>query len=639
MSKIKLLSFVLCLSLLLTPALASCKDTEKEVAETDAATDTTAADTANYVYTDKQMKYTLVYPDGASSDVVNAAKTFESTFKNHVDTKNFCGTDKAITATDGMKEILLGKTNRPQSEQLQGTLTGDMYSVKTVDGNVVICATQEWMLPDALEAFMKQIEYSKDRKSATLPESIDISYTYDGYTRDRWSLNFPAFEGGVLSQAAYTSNYGIDTMKSSKSGNYKVILANSTNETELGAYLDKVKAEGYTVTQVKSATADEAISSYWITKGDDRMYVYHSVNAGEIRFICDKGESMSTEDFSYSYTKTDTDTTTLYQYGLTFSDDGSDISKNGKTSNCGQFFVMKLADDSVIIIDGGTYYQMPENAAAELNRFLRTITGVADGEKVRIADWHITHAHGDHYSGFARFLMNYHEGYELERMSYNFNYREEIMAEFFNDYLKVWYEDVKYYRPHTGESIQLADVTMDFLYTYEDSISTETGALIPDKLPLNWGGEPKVDQNNSSTVVRITFDGKTLLLMGDGALVAQDVLLENYSDTALKCDILQASHHGLNPLDKLYAKVKPSISLYTQKKEAAPVLNALSNGVYQSIIQNTEGGIDNIYFEGNCTVGITVNSDGSFARDTESFPIVTGPWDGEDMFHIYQQNQ
>ena len=624
---------------MLTPTLTSCKDTEKETVEIDGTTDTTPADTANYVYTDKQMKYVLVYPDGASSDVVNAAKTFESAFNNHVDNKNICGTDKAITATDGMREILLGKTNRPQSEQLQGTLTGDMYSVKTVDGNIVICATQEWMLPDALEAFMEQIEYSNDRKSATLPESIDISYTYDGYTRDRWSLKFPAFDGGVLAQAAYTTNHGIDTMKSPKSDNYKMILANSTNEAELGAYLDRVKAEGYTVTQVKAATADEAISSYWITKGNDRMYVYHSVNAGEIRFVCDKGESLSTEDFSYSYTKTDTDTTTIYQYGLTFSANGSDISKNGETSNCGQFFVIKLADDSVIIIDGGAHYQMPESVAADLHSFLRTITGVADGEKVRIADWHITHAHGDHYSGFARFLMNYHEGYELERMSFNFNYKDSNMTRFFDEYLKVWYPDMKYYRPHTGESIQLADVTMDFLYTYEDSISAKTGDIIPDKLPLNWGGEPKVDQNNSSTVVRITFDGKTFLLTGDIVLVAQDALLENYSDAALKCDILQVAHHGLNPLDKLYAKVKPAISLYTQKKEAAPLLNALSNGVYESIIQHTEGGLDNIYFQGNCTVGISVNSDGSFKRDTESFRIVTEIWDGEDMFHIYQQNQ
>lgn len=639
MSKIKLISFALCLSLLLTPALASCKDTEKETVETDAATDTPQADTANYVYADKQMKYTLVYPDGASSDVINATKTFETTFKNYVDTKNFCGTDKAITATDGMKEILFGKTNRPQSAQVQSTLKGNTYCIKNVEGNIVICAAQEWMLPDALEAFMKQIEYSKDRKSATLPESIDISYTYDGYTRDRWSLKFPAFEGGILAQGAYATNYGFDTIKSPKSDNYKMILANNTNEAELGAYLDKVKAEGYTVKQVKAATADEAISSYWVTKGDDRMYVYHSVNAGEIRFICDKGEAVNAEEFSYSYTKTATDTTVVYQYGLTFSEDGSDISKNQKTSNCGQLFVIKLADNSVIIIDGGTYYQMTENVAADLNSFLRTITGVADGEKVRIADWHITHAHGDHYSGFARFLMNYHEGYELERMSYNFNYREDDMVKFFNEYLKVWYEDVKYYRPHTGESIQLADVKFDFLYTYEDSISAETGNIILDPVPLMWGGTPKVDQNNSSTVVRITFDQKTLLLTGDIVLVAQDALITNYSDAALKSDILQVAHHGLNPLDKLYAKVKPSISLYTQREEAAQRVNALSKGVYDDVIKNTEGGLDNVYFHGNCTVGISVNGDGSFKRDTESFPIRIENWDGNDMFHIFQQNQ
>ena len=83
-------------------------------------------------------------------------------------------------------------------------------------------------------------------------------------------------------------------------------------------------------------------------------------------------------------------------------------------------------------------------------------------------------------------------------------------------------------------------------------------------------------------------------------------------------------------LIKLYAKVKPSISLYTQREEAAQRVNALSKGVYDDVIKNTEGGLDNIYFQADGTVGISVNADGGFDRSVR--PVIGGIWDGKDIY-------
>jgi hypothetical protein len=98
----------------------------------------------------------------------------------------------------------------------------------------------------------------------------------------------------------------------------------------------------------------------------------------------------------------------------------------------------------------------------------------------------------------------------------------------------------------------------------------------------------------------------------------------------LKNDILQVSHHGLNPLGELYEKVAPSISIYSQHAKAAPILNALAPKAYDAVIKYTSGGLDNIYFQADGTVGISVNENGDFV--TEVRPVIGDIWDGKDIY-------
>lgn len=638
----KTITYLLCIVMLLVPVLSACEmhgggETSEEI-----TTEALVEETSAFLYSDRQMRYRIVYDAEGTSDVKNAAQGMYAKVSNYVDEKDFYGDDRSIAKGD-VPEILIGETNRSESQDVMRDIAENTYRIQKVNGQIVICAAKQWMITDAVEAFMEQIEYSKDRKSATLPEIIDITYTYDGYTRDRWDLVLPAYEGGILADKTYVSNFGYQTMKGSNPNNYRVVCAHSTNAEEFSEYLLKLQGLGYTTESVNN---DAFIESYWVTKGDQRMYLYHSKNVGEVRFVMDRNEAVTLPEFSYTYDKKSGDTTVLYQYGFYMSDHGKNINETYKdadgnkvtntlTSNCGQMYIFKLADNSVMIIDGANHYQMPEAAAVGLNDFLHEITGTPDGEVVTISNWLITHSHLDHFGGFARFLYNYHDQYDIQRISFNFNYKDPNMPAFFNDGFNKWYPDVKYYRPHTGERIELADITIDVLSSYEDTISAKTGDIIPDKLPLLWGGEPKVDQNNSSITAKITFDGKTFLLLGDIAFVAKDVLLANYSDEVLKADILQVSHHGLNPIGDLYEKVKPSISLYSQKKEAAQILNAFSEKVYNSVVNCTQGGLENIYFQGNCTVGVRVDADGKLVAETRD--VIGGVWDGEAVDHLFEK--
>ena len=644
----KLLSFLLCASILIAPALSACSDTSSDTpTDTDSGSvsDTTQNESASeYLYSNKKMNFKVVYPSDSNADIKRAADLLFNKLSNYIDDKSFFGTDSEIQKSE-LPEILIGNTNRELSKNLSATLTANTYSVKKIDGQIVIIADKPWMLTDAMEAFMEKIEFSKDRKTATLAEDIDITYTYDGNTRDRWSIGLPAYEGGILAQGAYTSNFGPTTMSGTMPNDYKVIAAYSTNTEEFSAYVQKLTAAGCTLEAVAN---NDSIVSYWVTKGETRMYMYLSKKVGEARFVLDNGEAVTEDEFSYVYEKKTGDTTALYQYGFMMSDHGKNVNEyykdengtkiqNKETSNCGQLLIFKLADNSVMIIDGASHYMMPEKAMVGLNSFLHEITGTPEGEKITISNWMITHSHLDHFGGFARFLMNYHEQYDVKRLSFNFNYKDPNMLPFFEKHFNVWYPDAVFYRPHTGETLNIADITIDILYTYEDSISAETGNIILDKMPLTWGGNPSVDQNNSSITAKITFDGKTFLLTGDIAFVARDVLLANYSAEILKSDILQVSHHGLNHLPEIYSMVNPSLTFYSQKKEAIPHLNNGTQHIYNSVVESTQGGEDNIYFSGNCTVGVSVSADGSLKAETRD--VIGDIWDGQDLFYVIGQSE
>jgi len=642
----KLISLMLCAGIMLTPTLGACNgDTGGEETDSESiSTENTGSEgNAAYLYSDRKMNYSIVYASDGNDDVKSAAKLLYNKFSNYVDDKNFFGTDSEIQKSE-LPEILIGDTNRDASKTLAAELAKNTYTVKRIDGQIVITADKPWMLTDAVEAFMEKIEFSKDRKTATLAEDIDITYTYDGNTRNRWSIALPAYEGGILAQSAYTSNFGPTTMNGTNPNDYKVIAAYNTNTEEFSAYVQKLTEAGCTLEAVAN---NESVLSYWVTKGETRMYMYLSKKVGEARFVLDNGESVTEEEFSYTYEKQSGDTTTLYQYGFEMSDHGKNIFEyykvngtkiqNNETSNCGQLLIFKLADNSVMIIDGASHYMMPEKAMVGLNNFLHEITGTPEGEKVTVSNWMITHSHLDHFGGFARLLVNYHEQYDVKRLSFNFNYKDPNMLPFFEEHFNVWYPDAIFYRPHTGETLNIADLKIDILYTYEDSVSAETGNIILDTAPLTWGGNPAVDQNNSSITAKITFDGKTFLLTGDIAFVARDVLLANYSAETLKSDIMQVSHHGLNHLPELYAKINPSISLYSQKKEAIPYLNNGTQHIYNSVVESTQGGADNIYFSGNCTVGISLGADGSFMVETRE--IIGDIWDGKDIFYVCGQSE
>ena len=179
-------------------------------------------------------------------------------------------------------------------------------------------------------------------------------------------------------------------------------------------------------------------------------------------------------------------------------------------------------------------------------------------------------------------LKNHSELFELERILFNFPDNADSKG-FIN-----LYPDALVHIPQTGETLQFGDVSVDILYTHEDDRDLLTSAYTYESRNEGF--------NDTSTVIRINFDGKTCLILGDVSAHIGNILESHYSAEQLQSDVIQIAHHGVNPMHNFYAIVDAKIGLVPNhptdvKKEVAPSL---------------ESSCDELYYGGEETVGIRV---------------------------------
>ena len=668
----RLLAFLLCAVMLLLPVLTACdKPTPQPENTTPQAGDTPEnPGTPVTLIKDKASVYSIVYAENLDQDGMTAVNGLKNVFANNTTQPINFGKDTETQESD--YEILVGATNREASATVAGELGNYNYAVRFVGKKIVICASKDWMLSTAVAGFLREIEYerdaNKDINSAFVMDSLSLDFDFTkstDYSRDNWKLSkFPAFIGGEILADTYTKTAGYkNTALSVK--DYQMQFAVNTDVKDFMAYADALANNGFTVTE--HAGNPRSIVSYWVEKGKDRMYMYYTASTKDARFIVDQNDSVSLSEFEYTYEKKAGDNTTFYLYGLKMHQDGinvgetyptldlaptdKDYNKNvafynkypelkplaGKKQetykNCGSMFVVKLADNSVMIIDGGEYKMMSVEQAIYLNEFLHEITNTPMKEKVRISCWFITHPHGDHFTAFLRFLRGFHQYYDMERIMYNIESPD--FKNTFTTNIKQWYPDIIYHRLHTGESMQMADVKIDVLFTLEDLVETDTMDC------EYWTGDFTreeatkkniVDDNNTSASLRLNIDGKTVLVIGDAAWKQGEVMLRNYEAgnyAELKADILQIPHHGWNNLPELFKAVAPSYSVFNQSKGGAQKgLTGGAMNTYLAAAAATKGGAANMYFGGDETVGFEVVN-GQFKICFKE-AAVGYAWDGSD---------
>lgn len=297
--------------------------------------------------------------------------------------------------------------------------------------------------------------------------------------------------------------------------------------------------------------------------------------------------------------------TQLCQFGLYY-----DKMISGVTADCGMLYLLRLPDNSLFIIDGGEYEQATDAAIAELMRLMRTWTDVQAGEKIRVAAWMCTHAHDDHLDVFGKLIRLHHDEMDVQRLIFNFpafaHYEPMFSAYVALARLNEYYPNAKYLKPHAGQEMTLAGVKLQFLQTHEDSVGAGGNELI--------GGF-----NDTSLVVKISFDGVSFLVLGDMNRDAERILLENYHET-LHATAVQPAHHLFNLLPHAYEVIGADIALIPT--------NFRNVGAEDPRYQNLLRGIprESMCFAAEGTT-IWEARDGKLLL-VERLPVVGGPFDG-----------
>lgn len=294
-------------------------------------------------------------------------------------------------------------------------------------------------------------------------------------------------------------------------------------------------------------------------------------------------------------------------WGLSTSPSGYHIDTSvagGNTGreNNGVLLIIRMKDNSLFFYDGGILAQMSDAESAELLAFCRELTGKKVGEKMVINTWFVSHAHDDHFQAFGRFINIHHNHFDLKNVVYNIDLERGDIIDLNSgdksktpaskdlrealDVITKWYPNVKYYKPHTGETFNVADVQFEVLYAHEDrlipdwenKLSFAIDQLADNQIDIkDIGGSYRAglyknndqsDFNDTSTVLKVNFENGVDSILYADLNLAESILTTVYPDSVLKTDIMMVPHHLFDSHVALVQAADAKVYLCPQNKTA-----------------------------------------------------------------------
>ena len=320
------------------------------------------------------------------------------------------------------------------------------------------------------------------------------------------------------------------------------------------------------------------------------IYTYFTREAEQARVIIDNASCPVSEmDDNEPHVHGDT---ALMQFSLKY---GKMIRSH--SCDCGMLYVMRLRDNSVIIIDGGEIEQATEDACDEFMRRLEDLTNTEKGGKIRVAAWICTHNHDDHMDVFIKLLKREKDVLCIERVMFNFpsktlmNY-ESPCTDKLRERLKKYAPNAKYLKMHTGQSVRFPDARLDVLTTHEDILPRSYRAK---------DGDTYRGMNESTTVFQITFDDASVIFLGDAEETNGEALITLYGKNLLSCKYLQCAHHMINDDRNIYGNIRAEKLLVPQCRFISMTTECDNMRYLTSLF-----GSENMYYAGDCTYVFTI---------------------------------
>lgn len=378
-----------------------------------------------------------------------------------------------------------------------------------------------------------------------------------------FSPSVPAYIGGKSASVLFNAGgMTADDRGGVTAEDCPMLLITETDGAEFSAYIDACVKAGFTVL---FENENDAVRAVALSDGQVRLYAYLSRLAGEVRVIEERAGVPLPE---ISYAVRSDSSPEIVQYALYY-DKRNDHSPT--TTNCGMLYIVKLADNSLFMIDGGHMLQNSAAWLAGLNSFLHEFTGVPEGGVIRIAGWYFTHAHDDHMAACVRLLRTYPGQYRIERILHNFpsyvdgprGHSPDVFI--LKETLREFCPDAMCLKLHTGQKFTLANADFEVLFTFEDAVNVREE--IPPYTVNNYD-HPCAEQesvrqsmprymfrdfNCTSPILKMTVPGGSVMWLGDTNLETEALVSKTVPAAMWKADVVQVAHHCFNYLTTLYA--------------------------------------------------------------------------------------
>jgi len=203
-----------------------------------------------------------------------------------------------------------------------------------------------------------------------------------------------------------------------------------------------------------------------------------------------------------------------------------------QTDNIGNSYVFLMNDGKVVVMDGGV-----KEEALYLRGFLAVL-----GNKVDL--WFISHPHADHVGALAEILKN-PKDLKIEKI-YHSEFSPQLYAA--ESGSKEGVE--KFYELLKKSGIPVEDVKTPGMVVKIDQTSFKILGLKNEDLTMN-------PYNNSSMIIRVWDDSKSMVFLGDCGSEESERLLSSPFRKDLDCDYLQMAHHGQQGASKhFYRTIK-----------------------------------------------------------------------------------
>ena len=564
----KVLSLVLLICVLF--AFAACNSDKNEEASSAPATELSSETVASEyvddgqlrIFSDGEYRCKIIRPENATEREIEVYTKIRNIFKEVTGVTPPISTDfKAHDEVYSAEEfaILIGSTEHDEAAELYSRISYSETRAELINKKYVIGFHDIDTALSALETFKALLQSNFKNGELILTEKWNYSHSNNEILE-----SIPRYNGGTFIDV-YRGAYDMQT-----------VVIKNTDANEYNSYLTDVAAAGFT------PYTDNTIGKNLFATFSTEKYYLNTMffdKLGEVRITMEYAGNYSLPALKEEniYTPTGTECT-ITQIGL---------EESAKIQN-GMSYIIKLADGSFIVVDGGT------GTKEAIAQFIDVIKSLADDpDNITIASWIITHAHGDHMGLLMMMLYNedYYSLFNIEQIIWS-KVSEEQLANMdmqnmdYIDKTLAVLKDTKIVIAHPGQKFYLRNAVYTVFATIE--------MVEPIKLE---------NLNDTSVVGRLEIDGKSILFPGDSHPTETEVVTSVYMHN-LRSDVVQVIHHGYQGGNAtFYSLVDPLTVLWPlgmkNYSTAEPPNTPMKTWAYSAWLFSDESKVQNIYVAGS----------------------------------------